>query len=371
MRCAPARATLCERPSVRGACCGVADGSRVCPLDAAVHPAEYCPRQEVAASPLGAGFDTSCEQRVGVSSAPASAVGLAGDGHDGGVVEEAVKTGGGQKRIAEDLGKLVDGAVGGDEDGAAFVALIDDVVEILGGGRAQGFETEIVEDEQIGAGDGLQAAFVAAIRATGCQGRQQASATRVDNVVAAFARLPAKGLRKVTFPHPAWANDDDGLMPGNELAGGQFEDELLVELGIEREIEALEGPIGLEGRPAKTQAELLLTPALQFVLEEAFEELEIGPLAIDGLAQTSIEGLENPRQAQQLEMRAELGIMRGGGSGRVHDRTVRGSRSAISRAKIGRGCGAAGGAFRLGSLARSLSMFRTVWGDGSSSSSAF
>lgn len=47
-------------------------------------------------------------------------MGLAGDGHDCGVVEESVETRGGQKRVAEVLGEFVDGAVEGDEVAVAL-----------------------------------------------------------------------------------------------------------------------------------------------------------------------------------------------------------------------------------------------------------
>ena len=53
---------------------------------------------------------------------------------------------------------LLDGAVGGDDGGAVLVALADDLVEILGLLVAQGPQPQVVNDEQLGAGEALQAA---------------------------------------------------------------------------------------------------------------------------------------------------------------------------------------------------------------------
>ncbi len=58
-----------------------------------------------------------------------AAVGLFGDRYDSSIVEEAVKTSRGQEPTAEDLGELVSGAAGCDEDGAALLAFADDVEE--------------------------------------------------------------------------------------------------------------------------------------------------------------------------------------------------------------------------------------------------
>jgi len=48
-------------------------------------------------------------------------------------------------------------------------------------------------------------------------------------------------------------------------------------------IEALQRLRGLAGRPPHPPRERLLGPAFDLIFEPAFEQLDVGPLAVDGL----------------------------------------------------------------------------------------
>ena len=70
-----------------------------------------------------------------------------------GVMEEAVQNGGGEGAVVvEDPGPLFEGLVGGQHDGAAFVALADDLEEQIGAVLVDGQVAEFVQDQQSGAG---------------------------------------------------------------------------------------------------------------------------------------------------------------------------------------------------------------------------
>ena len=84
----------------------------------------------------------------------------------------------------------------------------------------------------------------------------------------------------------------------DELAGGEIDDLRLVELGIEAQVEALEGLGGVEGGAPQAQPELALGAAFDLVLQEQGEELDEGGLLLDGLAIADLEGLEDAGQAQ-------------------------------------------------------------------------
>jgi hypothetical protein len=58
----------------------------------------------------------------------------------------------GEQGLAEEVRPLGAVAIRSQDNGAAFVALVDDIVEILRAGRPEGFEPEVAEDEQIRAG---------------------------------------------------------------------------------------------------------------------------------------------------------------------------------------------------------------------------
>ena len=64
------------------------------------------------------------------------------------MVGEAGQQRSGEPVRAEDLGPLVDGQVGGDQDGATFVALAEDFEEEFRAGGGQGCEAQFVDDQQ-------------------------------------------------------------------------------------------------------------------------------------------------------------------------------------------------------------------------------
>ena len=53
---------------------------------------------------------------------------------------------------AEDLGPLVEGQIGGHQDGSPLVALADDLKKQLGTGAGQGHEAQFFDDQQIRTG---------------------------------------------------------------------------------------------------------------------------------------------------------------------------------------------------------------------------
>jgi hypothetical protein len=64
-------------------------------------------------------------------------------------VDEPVDQGGGDHGVAEDLAPLLEAAVGGDSDRAAFVAAGDEGEEQVGGLSLQGQVADLVDDEQV------------------------------------------------------------------------------------------------------------------------------------------------------------------------------------------------------------------------------
>ena len=71
-----------------------------------------------------------------------------------GVVDEAVEDGVGVGRIADHLVPFVDRDLAGEDGRAAAVAFLEDLVEIVAGAGVERLEAPIVEDEELGAGEG-------------------------------------------------------------------------------------------------------------------------------------------------------------------------------------------------------------------------
>ena len=68
------------------------------------------------------------------------------------MVGEPVQQRPGQPLRAEDLGPFVEGQVGGDQDGAPFVALAEDLEEQFRAGSGQWDKAQFVYDQQVQAG---------------------------------------------------------------------------------------------------------------------------------------------------------------------------------------------------------------------------
>ena len=64
-------------------------------------------------------------------------------------MSEAVQQGAGESLRAEDLGPLVEGQVGGDQDRPSLVSLAEDLEEELRAGLGEWYEAQLVDDEQL------------------------------------------------------------------------------------------------------------------------------------------------------------------------------------------------------------------------------
>jgi hypothetical protein len=108
------------------------------------------------------------------------------------------------------------------------------------------------------------------------------------------------------FPDAGWAADEHVTFLLDIEAGGQIENLLAIDGRIEGEVEAFQGFAGVDGGPAQAQRQLLVVAAFDFVLRQAGQELNIGPLLGDGLLIADLERFEDAGQAQALQARGEL-----------------------------------------------------------------
>lgn len=76
-------------------------------------------------------------------------VALAGDGDDGGVMEEAVEDGAGGGNVLQEFAPVLQRPVAGHDGGAGLVAAHDDLQQILAGVLGQGPQAHVIDDEQV------------------------------------------------------------------------------------------------------------------------------------------------------------------------------------------------------------------------------
>ena len=79
------------------------------------------------------------------------------------IVDEAVQDGVGVSGVANDLMPGRQGELGGDDRRPSAVSLLENFEQIVTGAGVEGFEAEVVENEQIGAAEGFDEARMAAV----------------------------------------------------------------------------------------------------------------------------------------------------------------------------------------------------------------
>ncbi len=79
------------------------------------------------------------------------------------MVKKSVHRGAGEEVVAEQGMPLLESTVGGQDHRAALVAPLDDLVEVDGLIMLERTQSEVVDDEQVGAGEAQQTSLVALV----------------------------------------------------------------------------------------------------------------------------------------------------------------------------------------------------------------
>jgi len=111
------------------------------------------------------------------------------------------------------------------------------------------------------------------------------------------------------------ADDHHVLVLLHEDAGREVDDLRLGHRRVEVEVEVFQGLHLVEARAAQPTEQLLLVSALDFVMEDAVEELGMREVVTDGLLRAQVHGRQHSGQAQLLEDGDQL-VGRGHGASR-------------------------------------------------------
>jgi hypothetical protein len=85
------------------------------------------------------------------------------DHDDLGTMSEAVESCGGQERITKEIGPFFGRTIAGQDNAAALITFINNIIQILRCRRAQWFEAKVVKDEKVWAQIGLQSTLITAV----------------------------------------------------------------------------------------------------------------------------------------------------------------------------------------------------------------
>ena len=163
-----------------------------------------------------------------------------------------------------------------------------------------------VGDHEIGAQIRREASLIGAVRPPAVEMGEEATGAGEQDVEAPATGFVAEGLGEMRFPDAGGPLNQDVLVALDEAPGREVVDLRPRHRRIESKVEAFEGLLEIEARPPEADGELLLRPALDFILEEALEKVDMGERFIERLAMPKVEGLQDPGQAELLEGRDEL-----------------------------------------------------------------
>ena len=176
----------------------------------------------------------------------AHAVAVAGDREHGGVVQEAVEDRGGDGRVFEDRAPVGDAAVGGQDDGAVFVAAADDLEQVRGGFAGHRQVAQFVADQQLRAVPeahrGLPAAFDRGAVGAG----DEVGGGGVVDAVAGLDGLVAERHREMRLADSGWPDQQDVGLLLDEPQRRELIDHAAVEGGLGVVVELLQGLAGGE-----------------------------------------------------------------------------------------------------------------------------
>jgi hypothetical protein len=116
----------------------------------------------------------------------------------------------------------------------------------------------------------------------------------------------AEGLREMAFSDSNLADDENRGMLGQIASGSQVMDERTIEFWESIKVELIECFVGSKASAAQSSGELLLITSCDLVLDQQSQELGVGQFGIDGLTVASLKRIENPGQAQLLQVWCKL-----------------------------------------------------------------
>ena len=157
--------------------------------------------------------------------------------------------------------------VAGEDRGGSLVAFGDQVVKGLVLGRAQGFEAEIVDDEQRDVDQGLKAALVVADGLGLAQAGEQVGLGREQHVVPLTGDQMADGLGEMAFPGATGADDEHGDLFLDEAAGGQIVHQGPIQAEQAVEVETLQGFLAAKIGAAQALSQFFLLAAGHLVVD--------------------------------------------------------------------------------------------------------
>lgn len=214
------------------------------------------------------------------------------------MVEEAVKDGGGEDLVAEDLAPLAEGLVRGQDDRAFLVSLGDHLEDQVRLGPLQGLVADLIDDEYAGPQVGAELVEQASGRLGGFEVADHVvEAGEVDRVACPAGR-DGQGDGDVRLADTGRPEQSDVGLLLDEGQGGQVLDLARVELGLEGEVVVLQRLVVRQLRQPQAVAETAVVADSEFLGQHQIEQVEVAHLGLIRPLDVLVQGLGQVRQAE-------------------------------------------------------------------------
>ena len=144
---------------------------------------------------------------------------------------EPIEERGGHLRIAEDAGPFAKGQVGGDDDRSAFVELADQVEQQLAAGLGEREITQLIEDQEVQAGDQVGSASLPFCAGLGIELVHEVDDVEEPAPAAISDTGPGDTDGEMGLAGSGAADQHEVALVIEEVAGGQVADQGLIDLG--------------------------------------------------------------------------------------------------------------------------------------------
>lgn len=133
------------------------------------------------------------------------------------------------------------------------------------------------------------------------QALQEMVGAQEAHLVAGAAGRMAEGAGEKRFADADGAEEDHVLVALDEAEGEEVADAITVEGDRSFPIEALEGVLLIEARLGEADAEILVVATVDLILQDEFEQIDLGDLLLASIGDAIRERCDDPRELQALE----------------------------------------------------------------------
>ena len=218
------------------------------------------------------------------------------------MVKDPIQDGRGDHGVAEDLVPLAEAAVGGQDQRPLLVAARDELEEQMGAVTVDGDVADLVDDQELGLAVKLEPLLDAVLGIGLGQRGDQRHGLGEAGPIALGDGLDPQGHGQVGLADPRGSQQDDVLPVGDVAAACQFLDLLLVDGGLEAEVEALQGLDEGEAGHGGAHGDVLFGLGGHLLGQQLIEEVAVGEVVFGGLLEARLQQASDPVQPQVPEV---------------------------------------------------------------------